>query len=100
MAKFEKCLVVDYRNWDFWWNITSYIGPGSVFFFPRYIPEMRLAKSYTLGFKDFQKISNPFFDGKEARKKKKFRAKNENFIAGRPKIVFSVTLFLTLGGLW
>ena len=66
-------------------------------FFSWYTPEMRLAKSYTLGFKDFQKFSNPFFDGKEARKKEKFRAKNENFIAGRPKMALLVKLFLNPG---
>ena len=74
-------------------NSTTVGGILDQCFFSHYIVEMRHDKMTTLENLDFQKFSNPFFDQKEATKKEKFRAKNENFIAGRPKMALLVKLF-------
>ena len=46
---------------------------------------------------EISEISISFFIDLEERKNKKFRAKNENFIAGRPKMALLVKLFLNPG---
>ena len=55
-------------------------------------------KSTTLEkFAAFSEISNAILKDLEAERRKKSQAKNENFIAGRPKMALLVKLFLNPG---